>query len=154
MLELSKSGRSKFIDAQSALMYGPKTRIYSLEPLHVKYSYKAILNGTIDKVSKILEGANRYSPTYESKHFPKDHGGVGAALDAKKARILGIVLKDHHTPTTDRAYLAHKTVPEVEVFGGNSAQLCCRRIKPLCGRCRYQARSQDRGDALDRCEEP
>ncbi|MBS7619795.1 hypothetical protein KEJ21_04020 [Candidatus Bathyarchaeota archaeon] len=72
----------------------------------------------MDKISKILEGAIDIHQHTSPSIFPRIMDGIGAALDAKKARIRGIVLKDHHIPTTDRAYLAHETVPEVEVFGG------------------------------------
>ena len=71
----------------------------------------------MDKVSKILEGAIDIHQHTSPSIFPRIMDGVEAALDAKKARIRGIVLKDHHIPTIDRAYLAHKTVPEVDVFG-------------------------------------
>lgn len=72
----------------------------------------------MEDASRILKDAIDIHQHTNPSIFPRIIDGVGAALDAKKAGILGIVLKDHHVPTADRAYLAHKTVPEVEVFGG------------------------------------
>lgn len=37
---------------------------------------------------------------------------------AKTAGMAGIVLKNHVTPTADRAVIAHKVVPGIEVYGG------------------------------------
>jgi len=37
---------------------------------------------------------------------------------AETAGMAGIVLKNHVTPTADRAVLAHKVVPGIEVYGG------------------------------------
>jgi predicted metal-dependent TIM-barrel fold hydrolase len=50
--------------------------------------------------------------------FPRLMDAVGAAEVARKAGMRGIVIKHHHTPTVDRAYLVHRAVPEVEVYGG------------------------------------
>ena len=50
--------------------------------------------------------------------FPRLVDAVEAAEAARKAGMRGIVIKHHHTPTVDRAYLDHRAVPEVEVYGG------------------------------------
>ena len=50
--------------------------------------------------------------------FPRLMDSVEAARSARDAGIRGIVFKHHHIPTVDRAYLAHKAVPEVEAYGG------------------------------------
>jgi hypothetical protein len=50
--------------------------------------------------------------------FPRLMDAVGAAEAAGKAGMRGIVIKHHHTPSVDRAYLVHRAVPDVEVYGG------------------------------------
>jgi hypothetical protein len=46
--------------------------------------------------------------------FPRLMDAVEAAEAARAAGMRGIVIKHHHTPTVDRAYLVHRAVPEVE----------------------------------------
>ncbi len=45
--------------------------------------------------------------------FPRSVDWIEAARDAARAGMRAIVLKDHDIPTTDRAYLASRLVPEV-----------------------------------------
>jgi len=50
--------------------------------------------------------------------FPRLMDPVEVAEAARDAGMRGIVFKNHHIPTVDRAHLAGKAVPEVEVYGG------------------------------------
>lgn len=72
----------------------------------------------MNEVSEILKGAVDIHQHSSPSIFPRIMDAVEAALDAKKSGMRGIVLKNHHFPTSDKAYLAHRAVPEVEVFGG------------------------------------
>jgi hypothetical protein len=63
--------------------------------------------------------------------FPRLMDAVEAAEAARAAGMRGIVIKHHHTPTVDRAYLVHKTVPEVEVYGGVTLNYAAGGLNPF-----------------------
>jgi hypothetical protein len=50
---------------------------------------------------------------------------------AKTNGMRGIVIKHHHTPTVDRAYLIHKVIPEVEVYGGITLNYAAGGLNPF-----------------------
>ena len=50
--------------------------------------------------------------------FPRPHDDVEVARMALEAGMRAIVVKDHHCPTSVRAYYAQKMVPGLLVFGG------------------------------------
>ncbi|NJN73010.1 MAG: histidinol phosphatase [Limnothrix sp. RL_2_0] len=49
---------------------------------------------------------------------PRLYDDLELVQRAEAAGMAGIVLKNHVTPTADRAVLAHKVVPGIEVYGG------------------------------------
>lgn len=49
---------------------------------------------------------------------PRSCDDVELATVARSVGARAVVLKSHHLPTADRAWLAHKLVPDVEVYGG------------------------------------
>lgn len=63
--------------------------------------------------------------------FPRLMDAVEAAEAARAAGMRGIVIKHHHTPTVDRAYLVHRAVPEVEVYGGVTLNYAAGGLNPF-----------------------
>ena len=63
--------------------------------------------------------------------FPRLMDAVEAAETARAAGMRGIVIKHHHTPTVDRAYLVHRAVPEVEVYGGVTLNYAAGGLNPF-----------------------
>ena len=63
--------------------------------------------------------------------FPRLMDAVEAAEAARAAGMRGIVIKHHHTPTVDRAYLVHRVVPEVEVYGGVTLNYAAGGLNPF-----------------------
>ncbi len=63
--------------------------------------------------------------------FPRLMDAVEAAEAARAAGMRGIVIKHHHTPTVDRAYLVHRAVPEVEVYGGVTLNYAVGGLNPF-----------------------
>jgi len=66
----------------------------------------------------LLEGAIDVHIHVGPSLFPRLMDPIEAAKAAKDAGMRGIVFKNHHLPTVDRALLANKVVPEVEIYGG------------------------------------
>ena len=63
--------------------------------------------------------------------FPRLMDAVEEAEAARAAGMRGLVLKHHHMPTIDRAYLAHRAVPEVEVYGGITLNYAVGGLNPF-----------------------
>lgn len=63
--------------------------------------------------------------------FPRLLDTVEAAEAARAVGMRGIVIKHHHTPTADRAYLAHRAVPDVEVYGGVTLNYAVGGLNPF-----------------------
>jgi len=63
--------------------------------------------------------------------FPRLMDAVEAAEAARAAGMRGLVFKHHHIPTVDRAYLAHRAVPEVEVYGGVTLNYAVGGLNPF-----------------------
>jgi len=63
--------------------------------------------------------------------FPRLMDAVEAAETARAVGMRGIVIKHHHTPTVDRAYLVHRAVPEVEVYGGVTLNYAAGGLNPF-----------------------
>lgn len=63
--------------------------------------------------------------------FPRLMDAVEAAEMAKAVGMRGIVFKHHHMSTVDRAYLAHRAVPEVEVYGGVTLNYAVGGLNPF-----------------------
>ncbi|MFB0543764.1 MAG: DUF6282 family protein, partial [Candidatus Bathyarchaeia archaeon] len=63
--------------------------------------------------------------------FPRLMDAVEAAEMARTAGMRGIVFKHHHLPTVDRAYFAHRAVPEVEVYSGITLNYAVGGLNPF-----------------------
>jgi hypothetical protein len=63
--------------------------------------------------------------------FPRLMDAVETAKAARAAKMRGIVIKHHHTPSVDRGYFVHKAVPEVEVYGGVTLNYAAGGLNPF-----------------------
>ena len=63
--------------------------------------------------------------------FPRLMDAVEAAEAARAAGMRGLVFKHHHMSTVDRAYLARRSVPEVEVYGGITLNYAIGGLNPF-----------------------
>lgn len=63
--------------------------------------------------------------------FPRLMDAVEAAEAARAAGMRGLVIKHHHTSTTERAYFAHRAVPQVEVYGGVALNYAVGGLNPF-----------------------
>jgi hypothetical protein len=68
--------------------------------------------------AELLKGAMDFHVHAGPSLFPRLMDSVEMAKSAKAASMAGLVIKHHHTPTVDRAYLTSKMVRGVKVFGG------------------------------------
>lgn len=66
----------------------------------------------------VLTGTIDFHVHSDPDIFPRSVDDLTVAKQAQEAGIRAIVLKNHFMPTYDRAYLARKVVPGIEVFGG------------------------------------
>jgi hypothetical protein len=80
---------------------------------------------------ELLEGAIDTHLHAGPSLFPRLIDAVEAAEAARAAGMRGIVIKHHHTPTADRAYLTHRAVPEVEVYGGVTLNYAVGGLNPF-----------------------
>ncbi|MFP3951730.1 MAG: DUF6282 family protein [Candidatus Bathyarchaeia archaeon] len=63
--------------------------------------------------------------------FPRLMDIIEAAEIARSWGMRGILVKHHHTSTTDRAYIASKSVPDVEVYGGVTLNYAVGGLNPF-----------------------
>jgi len=63
--------------------------------------------------------------------FPRLMDAVETAKAARAAKMRGIVIKHHHTPSVDRGYFVHEAVPEVEVYGGVTLNYAAGGLNPF-----------------------
>ncbi|MBS7637631.1 hypothetical protein KEJ49_01900 [Candidatus Bathyarchaeota archaeon] len=63
--------------------------------------------------------------------FPRLLDAFEAAEAARAAGLRGIVLKHHHIPTVDRAYLASRAVRGVEIYGGLTLNYAIGGLNPF-----------------------
>ncbi len=80
---------------------------------------------------KLLEGAIDGHLHAGPSVFPRLMDAVEAARAARAVGMRGIVIKHHHTPTVDRAYLVRKAVPDVEVYGGVTLNYAAGGLNPF-----------------------
>ena len=80
---------------------------------------------------ELLKGAIDIHIHASPSVFPRLIDSVEAAEAARAAGMRGLVLKHHHAPTLDRAYLAAKAVPEVEVHGGVTLNYAVGGLNPF-----------------------
>ncbi|MGC9935161.1 DUF6282 family protein [Priestia aryabhattai] len=61
---------------------------------------------------------------------PRSHNDIELAQQAKNAGARAFVIKSHHVPTMDRAWLLSQMFPEVSVFGSLTLNLAVGGINP------------------------
>lgn len=83
------------------------------------------------KDSELLDGAIDTHLHASPSMFPRLMDAVETAEAARAAGMRGLVIKHHHTPTVDRAYYAHRAVPEVEVYGGITLNYAVGGLNPF-----------------------
>lgn len=80
---------------------------------------------------KLLRGAVDSHQHAGPSLFPRLMDIIEAAEIAEKWGMRGILVKHHHIPTTDRAYIASKSVPGIEVFGGLTLNYAAGGLNPF-----------------------
>lgn len=78
----------------------------------------SILGLVLRQDIELLKGAIDLHVHAGPSLFPRLMDAVEMAESARAAGMAGLVIKHHHTPTVDRAYLTGKMVQGVKVFGG------------------------------------
>ncbi|HUP39678.1 MAG TPA: DUF6282 family protein [Vicinamibacterales bacterium] len=79
---------------------------------------QAIPQATGANVARDLRGAIDIHVHANPDNVPRSLDGLEAARFAKENGMRAIVLKSHFDPTAGLAWLARKTVPGIEIFGG------------------------------------
>jgi hypothetical protein len=72
----------------------------------------------LDKVAELIRGAYDLHVHAGPDIVPRRQDIIDVARDARDAGMGGLVFKDHWTTTADRASIASKVVPGVNLFGG------------------------------------
>src|SRR3954464_16078590 len=62
--------------------------------------------------------------------MPRSIDAIDAAKLARARGMRGLVLKNHYEPTASLAYLVHKEVPGIELFGGIALNLTVGGVNP------------------------
>jgi hypothetical protein len=81
-------------------------------------------------VARDLRGAIDIHVHCDPDNVPRSLDGLEAARFAKDTGMRAIVLKSHFDPTAGLAWLARKTVPGIEVFGGIDLNLPVGGMNP------------------------
>jgi hypothetical protein len=79
--------------------------------------------GDADKPNPLLTGTIDIHVHSDPDSRPRSIDGIDVAKLARSRGMRGIVLKNHYDPTGGLAYVVHKEVPGLEVFGGIALNL-------------------------------
>jgi hypothetical protein len=63
--------------------------------------------------------------------IPRSIDAIDLARLARSRGMRAIVIKNHYEPTASTAYLVHKIVPELQVFGGIDLNLSVGGMNPI-----------------------
>jgi Family of unknown function (DUF6282) len=80
--------------------------------------------------AKPLEGVIDIHAHSAPDSIPRSIDALDLAKLAQSRGMRAIVLKNHYEPTADVAYLVHKVVPEIQVFGGIDLNLSVGGMNP------------------------
>jgi hypothetical protein len=80
--------------------------------------------------AKPLEGVIDIHAHSAPDSVPRSIDALDLAKLAQSRGMRAIVLKNHYEPTADVAYLVHKMVPEIQVFGGIDLNLSVGGMNP------------------------
>jgi hypothetical protein len=83
-----------------------------------------------DSSSAVLRGTIDIHVHSDPDNVPRSLDGLEAARLALAKGMRGIVLKNHYDPTAGLAFLARKTAPGLEVFGGIDLNLTVGGMNP------------------------
>lgn len=80
--------------------------------------------------AKPLEGVIDIHAHSAPDSVPRSIDSIDLAKLAQSRGMRAIVLKNHYEPTASTAYLVHKVVPEIQVFGGIDLNLSVGGMNP------------------------
>src|SRR4051794_31132290 len=85
---------------------------------------------SIGAQTKPLEGVIDIHAHTAPDSVPRSIDAIDLARLAESRGMRAIVLKNHYEPTADVAYLVHKVVPGIQVFGGVDLNLSMGGMNP------------------------
>ena len=91
---------------------------------------RAAHQGAADDSLPVLRGTIDIHVHSDPDSVPRSIDGLDAATLARAKGMRGIVLKNHYDPTAGLAFLARKTAPGLEVFGGIDLNLTVGGMNP------------------------
>ena len=91
---------------------------------------RAAHQGPADDSLPVLRGTIDIHVHSDPDNVPRSIDGLDAATLARAKGMRGIVLKNHYDPTAGLAFLARKTAPGLEVFGGIDLNLTVGGMNP------------------------
>lgn len=90
----------------------------------------ALLTSSIQAQTKPLEGVIDIHVHTAPDSTPRSIDAIDLARLAESRGMRAIVLKNHFAPTASDAYLVHKVVPGIQVFGGIDLNLSVGGMNP------------------------
>jgi Family of unknown function (DUF6282) len=102
-----------------------------MEHIRVAILMCAVLSSwNAEAQAKPLEGVIDIHAHTAPDSVPRSIDALDLAKLAQSRGMRAIVLKNHYEPTADIAYLVHKVVPEIQVFGGIDLNLSVGGMNP------------------------
>jgi hypothetical protein len=89
-----------------------------------------LISWNAEAQAKPLEGVIDIHAHSAPDSVPRSIDSIDLAKLAQSRGMRAIVLKNHYEPTADIAYLVHKVVPEIQVFGGIDLNLSVGGMNP------------------------
>jgi hypothetical protein len=91
----------------------------------------AFLSSSAEAQAKPLDGVIDIHIHTAPDSVPRSIDAVDLARLAQSRGMRAIVLKNHYAPTASDAYLVHKIVPDLQVFGGIDLNLSVGGMNPI-----------------------
>ena len=91
----------------------------------------AFLSSSAEAQAKPLDGVIDIHIHTAPDSVPRSIDAVDLARLAQSRGMRAIVLKNHYAPTASDAYLVHKIVPDLQIFGGIDLNLSVGGMNPI-----------------------
>lgn len=91
----------------------------------------AFLSSSAEAQAKPLDGVIDIHIHTAPDSVPRSIDAVDLARLAQSRGMRAIVLKNHYAPTASDAYLVHKIVPDLQIFGGIDLNLTVGGMNPI-----------------------